>query len=1137
MARVTEIFAQFFAPLLDALEDFRRMEALLSDLGIDVPLTAAHELVFRDILPVLEDLQHLEAVALASTGEDDPSDLEKAAVAIELLSALAQTDTSDIQSLPGTLSDPDTWLQIARELPGYLLLTWLDDVYPVATAAMKLGGAIDTIPRGPGQPPRNVINWEAVAQLALNPPEQISQTWNFGGNDFDSDGFLTALAELIQALGGAPRLVRTPQIVLDAMDDRVPDGVPLALDGRILDGSTPNGVASGLFSLVMTAASRPGQGGRAGLAVMPMVSGAFSVSEPLDEDEVTILTLDANGTASGGAGVALYPDDFDLILGTASASAAARFGISAAPEGGWVLIGKRSGSHLRLDHFAFDVTVTTSPPSIGISLNAEDAFALAIKASPDGDGLINQILGDVEVEVFGGLTASWSTDGGWVISGGAGLEVEIPIGRTLGPFTLNSITVMGAAGTDGFATGAWVTGAFSVGPLHLGFEDIGVIADLVPMPDGQTGTFGALDVQPRFKPPSGYSVGLDVAPIVGGGLISISDTEYRGALALAFESIGFSAFAILNTRLPGGEEGFSFAGSIFCEFTVPLAFGFSLTGVGGFIGINRTIDTIEMREVLYAGRLDDLLFPADPIGAASQILDDMAAIMPPALGQHVIGPVVRISWGQPRLVDITMGVLLEIGQDMRIVILGGVAVVLPDDRAALISLKLQFMGEIDFSAGSISFDATLEGSRVLVFAVDGDVAVRTGWGRGITQVASFGGLHPDYPKPDNLPDLARLSISFGTNNPRFSLSSYKAVTYNSIQAGARIEMYAKGPKVKFVGQVAAEGFVAFDALVYFNPFRFKVGLRGGLSILVDGEVKAGLYFSLDLEGPNSWYVAGEVWVKVLGVKVRFAVTHRWGERESETTFVASPSALLRTALETSEGFRPVGGITASPAVTFRRFEEGDRSIDPIGGLEFLQTAVPLDVTLERIGEAEIEGAAKVDLAVYRGGQQIPVTSADSEFVRGHFFDIKKSERLSDPVFEEHKAGFSFSDTALVAAPSSVVDEYEHEIFLIPVDDGSAGPVLKSALKKGTFSRVAKGQLHASLRSKGAVKAGFASATPMAVESLGFVTEEALSKAKDKLQPGEDLGAALRAQGAHQRLSVARRDSGQAASPVASYIAA
>ena len=99
--------------------------------------------------------------------------------------------------------------------------------------------------------------------------------------------------------------------------------------------------------------------------------------------------------------------------------------------------------------------------------------------------------------------------------------------------------------------------------------------------------------------------------------------------------------------MPDGGRGFSFAGSMFGEFNLPLGYGFFLTGLGGVIGLNRSIDTEALREVLFAGRLDNLIFPADPIANAATILQDMADILPVHAGHHLFGPVARIGWGTP----------------------------------------------------------------------------------------------------------------------------------------------------------------------------------------------------------------------------------------------------------------------------------------------------------------------------------------------------------------------------------------------------------------------------------------------------------------------------------------------------------
>ena len=135
---------------------------------------------------------------------------------------------------------------------------------------------------------------------------------------------------------------------------------------------------------------------------------------------------------------------------------------------------------------------------------------------------------------------------------------------------------------------------------------------------------------------------------------------------------------------------------------------------------------------------------------------DMAAIFPSCEGQHLFGPVARLAYGQPAVISGTLGVVLEVGATFRLLILGGLASVLPDENVALIDLRLSFFGEIDFAAGTVSFDATLQGSRVLVFPVAGDIAARTGWAAGLDHVMAFGGLHPSYPRPSNLPDLRRM---------------------------------------------------------------------------------------------------------------------------------------------------------------------------------------------------------------------------------------------------------------------------------------------------------------------------------------------------------------------------------------------
>ncbi|MEZ5911401.1 MAG: DUF6603 domain-containing protein [Paracoccaceae bacterium] len=756
------------------------------------------------------------------------------------------------------------------------------------------------------------------------------------------------------------------------------------------------------------------------------------------------------------------------------------------------------------------------------------------------------MLGGVEVEAQGGFAAHWSSREGWRFAGGLELEIEVPIDRSVGPFFIDSITFMGGASTEGLSTGVAVTGSFTLGPVWLFFDKMGVTADIEPMDEGQSGNLGAVDVTPRFKPPEGYGAKLDFGPITGGGIILKEGDEYRGALELAFSKFGLSAFALLSTRMPSGETGFSFAASVFATFNVPLSFGFFLTGAGGMLGINRTVDTDAMREALFDGRLDDLLFPANPIEDAPQILADMAAIMPTVPGQHFMGPAVRISWGQPSLIHICMGIIIEVGQVVRIVILGSVKMALPDEDAALVIFNLSFMGEIDFSEGRIDFDATLEGSRLLIFTITGDVAVRTGWGPGIFQIASLGGLHPLYPKPDNLPDLRRLSAGFGQpgDDVRLSISSYFAQTLNSVQFGARAELYAKGPRIVGIGQVTAEGFIGFDALIYFNPFSFLVDVEGGLSLMVNGNVKAALYFGLSLSGPNPFHITGKVWCKVCKIEVKFGVDETFGPRQSEPAQTASAVAALKAALQALGALEAGGSGTdkAAGRITFR--DTTDPLIDPLGRLRVSQNAVPLEVRLEKLGEAEIIGATELGLRPV--DTTLVTEDATADFVRGHFTNLGNAARLRAPVIETHVSGCVFTGTGLAASGMSIGEDYDYEVVVIEEREADSPedqkpPKLIDPFKKLDFARYSSQYGIGRWSDGGAAGHGADPTNGVTLAPERFLLQHDAAKLQDATRPGDPVEIeALRdggvaAMGLFSARRIAEQDDINAA--VADYICA
>jgi len=246
-----------------------------------------------------------------------------------------------------------------------------------------------------------------------------------------------------------------------------------------------------------------------------------------------------------------------------------------------------------------------------------------------------------------------------------------------------------------------------------------------------------------------------------------------------------------------------------------------------------------------------------------------------------------------------------------------------------------------------------------------------------------------------------------------------------------------------VGQLAAEGEVYFNALIYFNPFSFDVQLGGSLTLLRNGNRAAGLGFKLRLRGPNTYKINGKVWVTICGVDVDFSINHSWGQPQSLPVETASAVAVLRLAIEQNPRYEPITTRNRAPGVSFAPTESAKQAIDPAGGVRFLQRAVPLDVSLEKIGEAQVTGPKRVDLKVFQNEQEITAQPATQDFVRGHFFELSEAERLRAPDFDELKAGFEVSgDKLAYDASKAIAETYDYEIILIGVEDDRTKPVVR-----------------------------------------------------------------------------------------------
>jgi hypothetical protein len=551
--------------------------------------------------------------------------------------------------------------------------------------------------------------------------------------------------------------------------------------------------------------------------------------------------------------------------------------------------------------------------------------------------------------------------------------------------------------------------ALSIGPVTAVVDGIGTRLSVRQRLGGNVGPL-ALDVS--FKPPNGLGLEIGSGPMVGGGFLFFDEaqSQYAGAIELSGFGIAVKAVGVLTTRLPGGRPGYSLLIVISSEFTpVQLGLGFRLVGVGGIIGINRTVAIEALRSGLKTGTLSAVLSPPDPIANAATLVATLSGLFPPAAGRHIFGPVARIVWGSPTLVTIDLCVAIEVPSPVRLIVLGRLRALLPDERAPVVRLQMDMLGVLDVDRNEAAVDATLVDSRLAEFALTGDMALRLNWGPQSTFLLAVGGFHPRFAAPTGFPALKRVAVALAAgDNPKLRLEAYLALTSNTVQLGARIDLAVKS------GRFTVAGFLSFDALVTLSPLSFTVDIAGKLAVRAGGHTILSVSLALSLSGPKPWHARGKASFSILFFDVTFRFDVTIGDRAP----AAGPAGidvapLMRTAFADRRSWSaqlPDGGDTV---VTLRAIQATEVLAHPLGTLQVRQRVAPLERTLERFGENVPTGARLFRVASATiGGNTAAVDGIDDLFAPGQFRALAEEQKLSLPSFESMRAGATIGTAAL-----------------------------------------------------------------------------------------------------------------------------
>lgn len=835
---------------------------------------------------------------------------------------------------------------------------------------------------------------------------------------------LEAIAPDVAAGGdtGVAALVSALQTALPA-----PGGpANVSLHGFDPGGGQPRGIA--LVAAVapsqvhvVTALTGAGPTGLA-LEIAATGAGAFDQTLPL----LNGWLLKVSGDAAGGARLQLPRGGPSEVLG-AGAPVHVAWRLTRDEGAARTVIGPATGPHLSVSSVA--VTVATQVDASRVpALDVAAALPRASLALPPN--VFTPLLGDAP-SVPIDLAFRADADRGLTFDG-AGVETAFATEIAAPGVTLNAVRV--GLSADGprvmIEFKAGFHGGMSALPFVVAVDGFGLRFP-VSVGAGDLGV-DAASVTPLL--PTAIGVDLTLPMMSGGGLLATDGRgNFAGVLDLDLIAVTVKAFGLL--RLPEGGQPLSFAAIVSVTFPPPgiqLGFGFSLNAVGGIVAVNSRLDERALEAAVLDGSADQLFFPVDPARHATAVIATMARVFPPAPGHLVIGPLLQIGWGG-RLLTMTVAVVIELPNPVRMVIVGRIMLALPDPAVPIVLIQGTVLGTFELSpVPGVRVLAALKSSNMAGIPLHGELFFLLRGGDDAAFVLSIGGFHPRYSRPAGVPQLQRVPLDITPPGfPALRSDAYVAVTSNSVQFGAHLTLAAD------IAGCGVVGWFDFDALFQWDPvFAFRVQCSAGVAVRVLGETLMGISFDLLIEGPAPWHVRGSGSIELLLFSVSLDIDFTWDDQPRQLRPAPDLYDVFATALGDRSawvGVPPAGDhahVTLSQHAT--SLLRAGRAVHPLGSVVVRQRAVPLRIPIDRYLNLQIERQTwTIEQAAIGSGDTIAFRDdTQDEFVTSHFLTLSEDEQLARPAFEFFASGVTLTPPGVVSAPLRMVDT-DFETKFIP----------------------------------------------------------------------------------------------------------
>jgi hypothetical protein len=740
-----------------------------------------------------------------------------------------------------------------------------------------------------------------------------------------------------------------------------------------------------------------------------------------------------------------------LLASASTAEVKGRFSATlAAPSGGPAFIlGSPTGTRLEVGGAQLAAETQLSEARQTFAVAAAVSSSAIVIGPGDADGFLSSFLPADGLRAKFDLGIAWSNERGFTLSGNAGLDATLPVGLSIGGVSIPTVHLGLRAGDAGLLTEVSASLKLSIGPVQALVDRVGITTTMT-FPK-EEGNLGVADLEVGFKPPSGAGLKIDSPSVTGGGFLFFDAErgQYGGVLQLEItkSNLSLKAIGLISTRLTSGAKGFSMIVIITAEGfkPIPLGLGFTLTGIGGLLAINRTFNEEAVRASIKSHALEQVLFPQDPILHAPQLFSSLDSFFPANKGSYMFGLLAQISWGMSSPLKMNLALILEVGQRLRLIVLGHVSLILPREEQDMVRLNLDAVGVIDFDQSTAALDATLYDSRLMKkFVLTGQMAMRLRWSDAPLFALSVGGFHPAFKPPPGFPALERIALSLSESDDfRLRCEGYFALTSNTLQFGAHAELFARA------GGFSIHGKIGFDVLIQFDPFMFIAGFHASVQLKRGSTNLFKVQVEGELSGPRPLHVKGKATFEIFwcDFSVSFNKTLISGEAPPPPEKIRVMERLTAALKDARNWGGQVPESERRLATLRERRQPDEIALHPLGRLSVKQSVVPLELEIAKFGQAAPADARLFKInSVSVGGKSVGFERLRDFFAPAEFLEMTDDEKLTAPSFEPLTAGVSLNLEGFIL-PGNDIDVIEepklrYETYVIDDKDQPARQVFE-----------------------------------------------------------------------------------------------